>query len=216
MREEGNAQLRYMNHVFGKEVQSQKNIREALKKDKKTGIHISPYEAQILAFFVKLSGAKRILEIGSLYGYSTFCLAQAGGVKSEVYACEKSEKNIEKAKELMKETKELRRIKWFSGDALTRLDELSKEEDFDLIFIDADKSNYENYRKWAVENLKPKGFLIADNSFLFGSVYGEPRDNMAHKHHKIMKNFNSNLSNLNEFNSVIIPTFEGLIVAQKL
>lgn len=216
MRTKNDARLNYINQVFGIETPTQKKIREALKEDQKTGIHISPYEAQILAFFVKISGAKRILEIGSLYGYSTFCLANAGGKKSKVYACEKSEKNINMAKKIMAGTEELKRIQWYSGDALPNLETLSAEEDFDLIFIDADKSNYENYRKWAVKNLKPKGFLIGDNSFLFGSVHNEPRDATAHKHHQVMVDFNYNLSNLAQFNSIIIPTFEGLTVAQKL
>lgn len=216
MRERSDACLTYINQVFGQEVETQKHIREALKKDSKTGIHISPHEAQILSFFVKFSGAKRILEIGSLYGYSTFCLAYAAGEDSVIYACEKSTKNINKAKKLMKNTEELKRIKWYSGDALEHLNDLSKEEDFDLIFIDADKSNYENYRKWAIQNLKTKGLLIADNSFLFGSVYHEPRDNIAHKSHQVMIDFNSNLSNLKLFNSIIIPTFEGLTIAQKI
>ncbi|MBE8163311.1 MAG: hypothetical protein HAW63_04920 [Bdellovibrionaceae bacterium] len=216
MREENSAQINYMNSIFGKEMDTQSSIREALKKDNKTRIHISPYEAQILSFFVKFSGAKRILEIGSLYGYSTFCLAHAAGRNSSVYACEKCPKNISKAKELMKGTEELNRIQWYSGEALPHLDDFSKEEDFDLIFIDADKSNYNNYRKWAVKHLKTKGLLIADNSFLFGSVYHEPRDNTAHKHHQVMVDFNNDLSNLKLFNSMIIPTFEGLTVAQKI
>ncbi|MBE8222040.1 MAG: hypothetical protein HAW60_04840 [Bdellovibrionales bacterium] len=216
MRQKSDARLKYINQVFGNEPEVQKNIREALKKDNKTGIHISPYEAQILSFFVKLTGAKRILEIGSLYGYSTFCLANAAGKNSVIYACEKSVENINKAKNLMKGTEELNRIKWYQGCALDNLKNLSNEEDFDLIFIDADKSNYENYQKWAIQNLKTKGLLIGDNSFLFGSVYQEPRDTAAHKHQQVMLNFNSNLSNLQLFNSMIIPTFEGLTVAQKI
>lgn len=216
MREKNDARLTYINQTFGKEVKTQKNIREALKKDNKTRIHISPYEAQILSFFVKLSKAKRILEIGSLYGYSTFCLAHAAEKDSVIYACEKSTKNINKAKDLMKGTEELKRIKWHSGEALTHLKNFSKEEDFDLIFIDADKANYENYRKWAVQNLKTKGLLIGDNSFLFGSVHHKPRDIAAHKHQQVMLDFNSNLSNLKLFNSILIPTFEGLTVAQKI
>ena len=82
-----------------------------------------------------------------------------------------------------------------------------------MVFIDADKFSYLDYLHWSNQNLKSGGLLVADNSFLFGSVYGETkRDNIDSKTINVIKEFNLELSRGGLYFSTCIPTEEGLTV----
>lgn len=215
MREQNSAKENYLNSLVT-ETTTMKLIRKALEREKLSGISVSSYEGRLLSFFAQLIGAKKVVEIGSLYGYSALWFAQSLPPEGVVHAVEMSKERVEKARSLLKEDSHAEKIKWHCGEAKDILPSLSSEGPFDLVFIDADKESYLEYKDWALKNLKVKGLIVADNSFLFGAVYGEPYDKSSNLSLQNMTRFNEYLSDISKFNFSVIPTFEGLTVAQKL
>ena len=93
---------------------------------------------------------------------------------------------------------------------------LTQNGPFDMVFIDADKDSYSLYLDWAEENLRKGGLLAADNTFLFGSVYGDFNDSAGRHSQKTlegMKSFNKRLSRSEFWEGALVPTAEGLTVA---
>ena len=88
---------------------------------------------------------------------------------------------------------------------------------FDLVFIDADKSNYVNYFKWAADNLRVGGAVLADNTFAWGTVGQEKFDNpQDEKQAKALAKYNQTVASDPRFKSTILPTGEGLTLSVKI
>ena len=207
----------YLNDTFGIVDPELESIRQRLIAGRADFMSVSPFEAKLLQFLVRTSKVETIVEIGALFGYSAVAMAKALPAHGKVYSIEKSEQNY---KELMitdnaVECRE--QIDFILGDALEELKDLQEKGPFDMVFIDANKGAYVEYLNWAEKNVKKGGIIVGDNTFLFGGVYGESRDpQMGAKQVQVMKEFNRRLADPLMYNSIIIPTFEGMTVAQKL
>jgi predicted O-methyltransferase YrrM len=139
------------------------------------GIHVSPVQGKLLHLLARAQGARTILEIGTLGGYSTIWLARAlppGGrlvtLEAEPRHAEVARVNIARAG--LAEIVELR-----VGRALDLLPRIAEEArgPFDLIFIDADKAGYPDYFPWALRLSRRGGLIIADNVVRKGAVVDE-------------------------------------------
>ncbi len=134
-------------------------------------IATSPNQGKLLGLLARVHGARRILELGTLGGYSTIWLARAlapGGrlvtLEADPRCAEVARASIARAG--LDDVVELR-----EGPALDSLPELLAEgEPFDLVFIDADKANYPAYLDWSLKLLRPGGLLIADNVIGGGAI----------------------------------------------
>ena len=110
-------------------------------------------------------------------------------------------------------------FKFWEGEATATMQALSAKGPFDLVFIDADKANYENYFNWSAKNLRRGGILLADNCFAFGSIaQTEFSDAREEKIRNSLHAFNVAVARHPDFRSTMIPTEEGLLfaVANKL
>lgn len=208
--------IQYINEKFAKEDQKQQVIRKQLQSDNKEGINVDAYEGQLLKLLALMVKAKKIVEIGTLYGYSTTWLLQALPDGGKLYSLEKSPENYEKAKSLIQDYPTKGELNILLGDALENLDSITAEGPFDLIFIDANKAGYKKYLDWAVKNVSSGGLIVGDNTFLFGHVVGEESSmNANEKQIKVMQDFNAFLAESPEFESVMIPTPEGMTLGLK-
>lgn len=147
-------------------------------------MQISPEEGQFLHLLAKLSGAKRILEIGTFTGYSSLCFASALPEDGVLLCCDISETWTNIARKYWKETGLEWKIRLKLGSALETLQVLLDSESFpdwasgfafgpssvDLVFLDADKESYPDYYRLIMKLLKPGGLLIVDNVLWDGSV----------------------------------------------
>ncbi|HEY0318598.1 MAG TPA: O-methyltransferase [Solirubrobacterales bacterium] len=135
-------------------------------------IQVSPPQGRLLQILVRLVGARRVLEFGTLGGYSTILMARAladGGqlisLEADAEFAEVARANVERAG--LADIVDLR-----VGPALETLPAL--EEDgagpFDLVFIDADKVNTPNYFAWALDHVRPGALIVADNVVRNGSL----------------------------------------------
>ncbi len=138
-------------------------------------INISPVQGKFLQVLAKMCGAKKILELGTLGGYSTIWLARAIADDGEVITIEADAGYAEVARKNFEFAELQHKIDIRIGKALDVLPEIEKERlaPFDLIFIDADKPPYLEYFQWAIKLARPGSIIIADNVIREGAVLDE-------------------------------------------
>jgi predicted O-methyltransferase YrrM len=131
-------------------------------------IEVSPQAGQLLSLLVRMSGARRILEIGTLGGYSTICLARAAGPESSVVTLEFDPRHAEVAAANLRGAGVRDRVDIVVGAALDTLPGLTGK--FDFVFIDADKENNSAYVEWAIELGHPGTVIVVDNVVREGRI----------------------------------------------
>jgi predicted O-methyltransferase YrrM len=135
-------------------------------------IQVSPTQGKLLQFLARMQGAKRILEFGTLGGYSTIWLARALPADGRLVTLESEAKHAEVARAIIARAGLDKIVDMRLGPALETLPQLAKENQgpFDLIFIDADKEGYPEYFKWALRFSRRGTVIIADNVVRKGAV----------------------------------------------
>ncbi|WP_332460363.1 O-methyltransferase [Xenorhabdus lircayensis] len=139
-------------------------------------IDVSPLQGQFLMMMAQISGAKRILEIGTLGGYSSQCMAKVLPDDGLLITLEKEPNIAEVALHNIERAGLAHKVKIIVGDAGKTLPTLSTEPPFDLIFIDADKSSSSLYLDWAIKLGHPGSIIIVDNMIREGMILHEQRD----------------------------------------
>ena len=150
-------------------------LEETLKANVEAGlpsIDVSPTQGKFLYLITKIKGARRILEVGTLGGYSTIWLARALPHDGKIITLELNPKHAEIAAKNIARAGLTSRIEQRIGPALESLAQLHSEsvEPFDLIFIDADKPNNPNYLDWAIRLSHPGTIIITDNVIREGGI----------------------------------------------
>ncbi|RIA56249.1 O-methyltransferase [Dichotomicrobium thermohalophilum] len=135
-------------------------------------IAVSPVLGKYLYLLAKLMGARRILEIGTLGGYSTTWLARALPEDGHVVTLEYEPKHAGVARANLDRAAVGPWVEIIVGEAVASLRELEErgEPPFDMVFIDADKENYVNYLDWSIKLCRPGALIIADNVVRDGRV----------------------------------------------
>ncbi|MFN8228562.1 MAG: O-methyltransferase [Mycobacterium sp.] len=141
-------------------------------------IEVSPQAAHFLGLLVRIAAARRILEIGTLGGYSTICLARAAGPESSVVTLEYEPRHAEIAATNLRRAGVADRVEVVVGAALDTLPTLTGR--FDFVFIDADKENNSAYVDWAIRLSRPGTVIVVDNVVRDGRIVApEPDDHQA-------------------------------------
>jgi predicted O-methyltransferase YrrM len=179
-------------------------------------MQIAPEQGQFLQFLVQLIGARKVLEIGVFMGYSAAWVAQGIEPGGRLIACEISEEYASMARHTWREAGVEDRVELRLGPALASLDALLAEGQagsFDMAFIDADKPNYGNYYEKALELVRPRGLIAADNVLWNGTV----ADSSAHDEEtEAMRAFNRKLREDRRVALTIVTIGDGLTLACKL
>jgi predicted O-methyltransferase YrrM len=135
-------------------------------------INVSPNQGKLLHLLARSVGARKILELGTLGGYSTIWLARALPREGRLITLEADPKHVEVARANIGRAGLLDVVELRAGPALDTLPQLAAENrgPFDLIFIDADKPNYPNYLPWALKLSRAGTLIIADNVIRKGAI----------------------------------------------
>ena len=136
-------------------------------------IEVSAQSARLLYLLVKISGARRVLEVGTLGGFSTICLARGVGAEGSVVTLEYNPRHAEIAARNLQRAGLSDRVNTVIGRALDTLPGLSGE--FDLVFIDADKENNAAYVEHAIRLGRPGTVIVVDNAVRSGRIL-DPTD----------------------------------------
>lgn len=206
----------YCNEVFGVSDPDLIRIRTAMRTAEVDFMSLAPAEARILQFLIQSLKLKRILELGTLYGYTALVMAQAVGDDGSVITLDKDPRANAIAAQHFSQAEAGKRITALCGEASVLLSTVAAHAPFDMIFIDANKPAYVEYLNWAEGHLRPGGLIVGDNTFLQGAVWGNPdAGDWGKKAAPVMREFNARLADPSRYNSMIIPTGEGLTVAQR-
>ena len=150
-------------------------LSAALQDSKAAGlpqINVSPSQGKLLQLLAQVQGARSILEIGTLGGYSTIWLARALPRDGRLISLEAEPKHVEVARANIKRAGLADNVEIRCGRALDTLPQLVAENrgPFDLVFIDADKPGYPDYLEWALKLSRRGSLIIADNVVRDGAV----------------------------------------------
>lgn len=186
-------------------------LENALRRSREAGlpeINVSPNEGRLLQLLAGIAGARRILEVGTLGGYSTIHLARALPDEGVLISLELNEAHAEVARENIAQAGLGEKVEVRVGDARTLLAEMVEEETgpFDLTFIDADKEDYLEYLEWSLRISRPGSLILADNAIRGGSVI-EPEDESARATHE----FNDALAKDFRLSALILPLIRGWV-----
>ena len=195
-------------------------LEAALEESSRAGlpeIQVSPNQGKFLGMLVEISGARRILEIGALGGYSAIHLARALPEGGTLTSLELEERHAEVARQNIRRAGLGKRVEVRVGDARDLLSEMVNggEDPFDLVFIDADKGGYPEYLKWALKLSRPGSLILADNTIRGGGVL-DPKDDTS----RGAAEYNEMVSKDERLSATVLPFFkervDGLTVARVL
>jgi len=141
---------------------------ETTKRMELPQMMVGPLEGAFLKVITQIVGAKRILEIGMFTGYSALCFAEALPEGGTVLTCEIDDESATLARDYFARSPHGKKIEIRMGPALDTMRSLTGP--FDLIFIDADKTNYVNYYRRALDLMSPNGVILVDNVLWNGEV----------------------------------------------
>jgi len=155
-------------HTTRPSVLLEKLLRETYRRTEIPQMAVGTVEGKFLKMLVQISGARRVLEIGTFTGYSALSMAEGLAEEGELVTCDINEKTSALAKKFWSESPQGRKIKSILGPALETLPRLTGL--FDLVFIDADKENYLAYWEASLPKLRRGGLIVVDNVLWGGSV----------------------------------------------
>ena len=170
-------------------------------------IQVGPSDGKLIQLLLKLAGAKKVVEVGTLVGYSAIQMARALPAGGTIWSIEFEAKHAAVARENIAAAGLSGTIEVLVGAGIEVLPQIAHHGPFDAVFIDADKVNYHIYGKWAVEHLRSGGLVLGDNAYLFGELMEDSDRGRA------MRAFHELVAAACD--SVCAPTPDGLVVGIK-
>lgn len=169
-------------------------------------------QGRILSLFSKMIQPENILEIGTYTGYSALCLAEGMKREGTLITIDKNEELEEFTQSYFDKSEFNNQIELKIGNAIKIIPELNLQ--FDIVFIDADKSNYSNYFDLVIDKTARGGYIIADNVLWSGKVT-EPIE-ANDKDTKAMVDYCKKIHDDPRVENILMPVRDGLMIARKL
>lgn len=183
------------------------------KNDEHSEMLSSPNQMQLLSMFIKMIGAKNILEIGTFRGFSTLVMAQALPSDGKVQACDISHEYIKNYIQFWEKADVANKINLNIAPATETLDNFIKEGlVFDFVYIDADKLNYSNYYEKSLKLLKSGGIIAVDNVLWSGKVANTLEQDESTN---AIRKLNDTIGNDNRVENCIISIGDGINLVRK-
>ena len=198
-------------YEFGvNETKIEKELRLHSLKEHSTTFHlqISPDQSEFLKIIIKIGNYKNILELGTYLGYST--LGMALTTSGTITTIDKDDQFAKKAFIFWEKSNVKHKIKFIKGIAIDEIEKLPSNS-FDMIFIDADKTNNIKYYEKCKSLLSSEGILIFDNVLWKGKVSEDTKDPKVLK----IKEFNNHVKNDNYFEISLISIGDGMMLCKK-
>lgn len=187
-------------------------VRELIKTSERdldhTGMISGKIVGRLLAMLIKISNARRVLEVGTFTGYSALTMAEALPEDGELVTCEYNERYEEIARYFFNKSIHSSKISLVIGPALETIPNL--EGNFDFAFLDADKVNYPNYYKMILPRLNQGAIMVIDNIFWSGEVLN-PKDEKA----EAIDRLNKTIAEDESVEQVVLTVRDGLTLVRK-
>lgn len=169
------------------------------------------FQGRVLSLISKILAPKRILEIGTFTGYAAICLAEGLQQDGELITIEADEELESLILQNLSKSSHKEQIHLKIGKALEVIPTLKGV--FDLVFIDADKMNYENYYDLVIDKVRTGGLILSDNVLWSGKVIDS---NANDKTTIALRKFNKKLHEDPRTQKVLLPIRDGLFVSRKI
>ncbi|WP_449106025.1 class I SAM-dependent methyltransferase [Pseudomonas mohnii] len=205
----------YLLDVSLRETPLLKRLRDETQALPMARWQVAPEQGQFLALLVKLTGARRLLEIGTFTGYSALCMAAALPDDGSMICCDIPGDYNATARRYWREAGLAERIDLRLAPALETLAELERQGQggqFDLVFIDADKANYPSYLEHALRLLRVGGLAVFDNTLWSGRVL---EDNPQSADTRAIQALNRALKDDSRVDLSMLPLGDGLTLCRK-
>jgi len=199
----------YIHKLFGAEDSHLANIRQTTLDEGLPQINVASEEGRLLSFLIRLANAKKVVEIGTLAGYSATWIARALPEDGKLITLERDDHHADVAQSLFDKSGLAGRIEIRRGDALVSLQKLSAEGPFDAVFIDANKDGYPGYLDWAIDNVRVGGLIMAHNTLWSGRIV-HPEEHANNKDLEGLMAFNQRISEDSRLLGTLIPMGDGL------
>lgn len=206
MDESGKDLASYIQGLFVHEDDTLQRARTDARAEGLPSIQVPGELGVLLGILARAVGAKKILEIGTLGGYSGTWLARALPPEGKLITLELDPHHAEVAQRTFDRAEVADRVTIRVGPALDTLPDLRSEGPFDLIFIDADKDNYPGYLDWAVTLARPGTLIVADNVLQGGRVLANPPPDAGAAG---IQQFNRSAARHPRLSALIIPMRDG-------
>lgn len=198
----------YVRRLFAREDEVLRATQAAADDAGLPRIQLPPATARAVQVLVRATGGRRVLEVGTLGGYSAVWLARALAPDGRLVTIEGDERHAAVAKRSLDRAGVASRVDVRVGDGLAEMAALAPDGSFDAVFVDADKERYAAYLDEAARLLRPNGLFLADNAFWKGRVLA-PRPGGRSEH---VHRFNERLAADARFTATLLPVGDGLAV----
>ena len=205
----------YYQAIAFREPEILKELRQATSQLPMANMQIAPEQGQFMTLLVQLMGARKILEIGVFTGYSSLAMALALPPQGRILGCEISAEYAAIARRFWEKAGVSEKIDVLLGPAVTSLEQLlanGEQESFDLAFIDANKSDYDQYYELSLQLVRPGGLILIDNVLWYGKVADETIQDKATQS---IRHLNAKLHQDLRISLTLVPIGDGLTLALK-
>ncbi|MGP4041949.1 O-methyltransferase [Gracilibacillus sp. D59] len=203
----------YIDSVFDPQDRLLEEVVTSIKENGMPNISVSPSSGKFLTMLVSISGAKNVLEIGALGGYSGICLARGFGQSGSLTSLELEDTYARLAESNLNKAGFKDQVTYLTGPALESLQKLEAENKrFDFFFIDADKGNYLNYLEQCIKLAEPNAVIAIDNVLVRGSVADDEVE--PKRYTELMKEFNQSVAEHPQLDAILVPIGDGITIVQ--
>lgn len=197
--------------IYGDPGRSFQDALETLERFEMPRIQVSANDGRILRMLMGMVGARKVVEFGTLSGYSALWLLDGIGSEGHLWTVELEKKHATAAGAVFERAGVQGQVTQLIGDGRDQLQPLAGEGPFDAVFLDADKEGYETYANWALKQLRPGGLLLVDNAYLFGLLADDDQEHADARRsvtatHELLAEY---------FIAACLPTPDGLAVGIK-
>ena len=214
MSDERTAVVEYISERFAQEDFLLNNILADQEAGGGPMMNIGPDQGKFLNLLIKIHKPKRILEVGSYFGYSSIWMGRAArDIDAQLVCVEKSAEQVEIIRNYIEQDQLTNNMQIIAASGVDQMQKfIDADKSFDMVFIDADKGNYSNYLDLAAQLLPQGGLVLVDNTIWYGKVADQ---NFEDNTTQSIRDFNDKLAQDERFESVIVTVQDGLAMGLK-
>ncbi|MBI2258073.1 MAG: class I SAM-dependent methyltransferase [Flavobacteriia bacterium] len=192
---------------------------ELLKKiNRETNLHVlkprmlsGHFQGRLLSMISKMCSPKNILEIGTYTGYSALCLAEGLQKEGQITTIDNNKELESRVRSYFNESEYSKKINYIVEDALITLNKIDLSI-FNLVFIDADKTNYLNYYQILMDQLQTGAIILADNVLWSGKVLDNIKENDEETRN--LRAYNETIQNDDRVENILLPIRDGIMLCR--